>query len=204
LQFAKRYIWPGALSMIFFSGSYFVILYYLPLYFQSVQNVRPIGSGVRLLALIVPLTFAAIAQGFKFTKIGWLIGGLLGAIGSSLFYTTDEATGTGKWIGFQIIVGFAVRLTNQAALQNAQVQVHSKDLSQATAIINCEFGNAALTNSDDARTLTTAVSVCLTVGGSFFISAAQCSFNNQLIGHFVGNLPGLDPVLLGTWVLGRD
>jgi hypothetical protein len=142
-QFAKRYIWSGAFFMVFFSGSYFVVLYYLPLYFQAVHNANPIGSGVRMLALIIPLTFAAIAQGFAFTKIGivplfWLIGGSLGAIGSGLFYTMDETSGPGKWIGFQIIVGFAVGLTTQVALQNAQVQVRSEDLSQATAIINCK------------------------------------------------------------------
>ncbi|KAM0720750.1 hypothetical protein Q7P37_004887 [Cladosporium fusiforme] len=176
--FAKRYNWSGAFFMVFFSGSYFVILYYLPIYFQSVHNATPIGSGVRMLALIIPLTFAAIAQGFAFTRIGivpvfWLIGGSLGAIGSGLFYTMDEATGTGKWIGFQIIVGSAVGLTTQVALQNAQVQVSFEDLSQATAIIN----------------------FCLTVGGSFFISAAQCGFNNQLIKHFIENLPDLNPAL---------
>ena len=144
LQFAKRYIWTGSLFMVFFSGSYFVVLYYLPIYFQSVHNASPIGSGVRMLALIIPLTFAAIAQGFAFTKIGivpvfWIFGAALGAVGSGLFYTMDEYTGTGKWIGFQIIVGFAVGLTTQVALQNAQVQIRSEDLSQATAIINCKF-----------------------------------------------------------------
>jgi hypothetical protein len=147
--------------MVFFSGSYFVILYYLPIYFQSVHNANPIGSGVRMLALIIPLCFAAIAQGFAFTKIGivpvfWLIGGSLGAIGSGLFYTMDEATGTGKWIGFQIIVGFAVGLTTQVALQNAQVQVSFEDLSQATATINCKSKKPFSQNSQESATLTTA------------------------------------------------
>jgi hypothetical protein len=43
--------------------------------------------------------------------------------------------------------------------------------------------------------LTDVIAVFLTVGGSFFISAAQCSFNNQLIKHFVQNLPELNGVL---------
>jgi hypothetical protein len=201
LQFAKRYIWSGAFFMVFFSGSYFVVLYYLPLYFQAVHNATPIGSGVRMLALIIPLTVAAIAQGFAFTKIGivplfWLIGGSLGAIGSGLFYTMDAATGTGKWIGFQIIVGFAVGLTTQVALQNAQIQVRSEDLSQATAIINCKFGCLIYTHPSEGPTLTTTANlVCLTIGGSFFISAAQSGFNNQLIKHFAENLPELNPAI---------
>jgi hypothetical protein len=43
--------------------------------------------------------------------------------------------------------------------------------------------------------LTIVTPVCLTVGGSFFISAAQCGFNNQLIKHFRENLPELNPAL---------
>ena len=46
-----------------------------------------------------------------------------------------------------------------------------------------------------STTLTTTVPVCLTIGGSFFISAAQCGLNNRLIKHFVENLPELDPAL---------
>lgn len=139
----ERYIWTGAFFQIFFSGSYFVILYYLPIYFQSVHDTSPVGSGVRMLALIIPLTIAAIAQGFAFTKIGivplfWIFGGALGAIGCGLLYTMDTTTSTGKWIGYQILVGFAVGLTTQVALQNAQVQVRPEDLSQATALMNCK------------------------------------------------------------------
>lgn len=96
-----------------------------------------------MLALILPLTFAAIAQGFAYTKIGitplfWAVGGTLGTIGCGLLYTMDESTSTGKWIGYQILVGVAVGLTTQVALQNAQVQCRPEDLSQATAVINCE------------------------------------------------------------------
>ncbi|KAK5011716.1 hypothetical protein LTR28_007255 [Elasticomyces elasticus] len=178
----ERYIWTGAFFQTFFSGSYFLILYYLPIYFQSVHGASPIGSGVRMLALIIPLTFAAIAQGFAFTKIGivplfWIVGGAIGSIGCGLLYTMDATTSTGKWIGYQILVGFAVGFTTQVALQNAQVQVRLEDLSQATAVMN----------------------FFLTVGGSFFISAAQCGFNNQLIKYLAAHLPGVDAaVALGT------
>lgn len=56
--------------MFFFGGAYFGVLYYLPIYFQSVYNTSPIGSGVRMLALIIPLTLAAIVQGIALSKIG--------------------------------------------------------------------------------------------------------------------------------------
>jgi hypothetical protein len=127
--------------MFFFGGAYFTLLYYLPIYFQSVHNASPIGSGVRMLALIIPLTFAAIAQGFALSKIGivplfWIVGGALGTIGSGLMYTMDTETSTGKWIGYQIIVGFTVGWTFQVALSNAQVHSSPEDMSQASAIVN--------------------------------------------------------------------
>jgi ABC-type proline/glycine betaine transport system permease subunit len=36
--------------------------------------------------------------------------------------------------------------------------------------------------------------VFLTIGGAFFLSAAQSAFNNQLIKQIAINLPDLDPV----------
>lgn len=37
--------------------------------------------------------------------------------------------------------------------------------------------------------------VFATVGGSFFLSAAQCAFNNQLLGALAVKLPEIDPAV---------
>ncbi|RDW68861.1 MDR family MFS transporter [Aspergillus mulundensis] len=180
--FLKRYVWVGSIFMFFFAGSYFVALYYIPIYFQSVYNASPIGSGVRMLALIIPLTFAVTVQGLALSKIGivplfWIVGGTLGTIGSGLLYTMDADTSTGKWIGYQIIVGFTIGWTFQVSLQNGQVHAAPEDMSQVTAIIN----------------------FFVTVGGAFFLSAAQSAFNNQLLKELAATLPELDPATaLGT------
>ncbi|KAL3431922.1 major facilitator superfamily-domain-containing protein [Aspergillus tetrazonus] len=176
--FLKRYVWVGSIYMFFFAGAYFITLYYLPIYFQSVFNSSPIGSGVRMLALIIPLTIAAIVQGMALVKIGivplfWVVGGILGTVGAGLFYTMDVDTSTGKWIGFQIIVGFTVGWTFQVALSNGQVHASPEDMSQVTAIIN----------------------FFVTVGGAIFLSAAQCAFNNQLLKELAATLPEIDPAI---------
>jgi hypothetical protein len=129
--------------MFFFGGAYFVVLYYLPIYFQSIHNASPINSGVRTLALILPLTLSAIIQGFALSKIGivplfWILGGVIATIGAGLFYTMDANTSAGKWIGYQILVGFATGATFQVAIANAQVHAKSEDLSQVSAIVNCK------------------------------------------------------------------
>lgn len=133
--------------MFFFGGAYFTILYYLPIYFQSVFNDSPIGSGVKTLALIIPLTFAVILQGGFLSKIGivplfWITGGALGTIGTGLFYTLDVDTSTGKWIGYQIIVGAACGGAFQVSIANAQVHATPEDMSQVTAIVNCKYSYA--------------------------------------------------------------
>ncbi|KAH0350262.1 MFS general substrate transporter, partial [Aureobasidium melanogenum] len=177
--FMERHVGVGSVFMFFYGGAYFVLLYYLPIYFQSIHEASPIGSGVRMLALILPLTLTAIIQGFALSKIGivplfWIFGGALATIGSGLLYSMDANTSTGKWIGYQILVGFATGTTFQVAIANAQVHARPEDLSQVSAIIN----------------------FFVTIGGAFFISAVQCAFNNQVIKQLVKSLPGINPVMV--------
>lgn len=139
----KRYVLTGSIFVFFFGGAYFAVLYFLPIYFQSVHNMSAISSGVRMLAFIIPLTFAIIAQGPAFMKVGiappfWVIGGAVSTIGCGLLYTMDSDTSAGKWIGYQILVGFAFGWTYQIAIENAQVQASQEDMSQTTAIVNCK------------------------------------------------------------------
>jgi hypothetical protein len=199
-QFRERYVWVGAIFMFFFAGGYFVVLYFIPIYFQSVYNASPIGSGVKMLALIIPLTFAAIAQGAALSKIGiaplfWIGGGVLGTIGCGLFYTMDAHTPVGKWIGYQIIVGFASGITFQTAAAVAQVHATPEDMSQATAVIICEFHELDVQLS----LLLMRSLVFQMIGGSFFLSAAQSGFNNRLIKVLASTAPEINPAkVLGT------
>ncbi|EMC92011.1 hypothetical protein BAUCODRAFT_78811 [Baudoinia panamericana UAMH 10762] len=178
----QRYVAVGSIFMFFFGGAYFTLLYYLPIYFQSIHNSSPIGSGVRMLALIIPLTIAAIMQGFAMTKVGivpifWIVGGAIATVGCGLLYTMGVDTSAGKWIGYQILLGFVVGITFQVSLTNAQIFAKPEDMSQVTAIVN----------------------FFVTIGGSFFLAAAQCAFNNQLIKQLTMRLVEVDPVVaLGT------
>jgi MFS transporter, DHA2 family, glioxin efflux transporter len=85
----------------------------------------------------------SIVQGHAVSKIGiiplfWIFGGSLAAVACGLFYTMDSGTSTGKWIGYQIIAGFAAGWTFQVALSNGQVHARPEDMSQVTATINRE------------------------------------------------------------------
>ncbi|KEF54120.1 uncharacterized protein A1O9_09915 [Exophiala aquamarina CBS 119918] len=166
----------GSIYQFFLAGSYFTILYYLPIYFQSVFNASPIGSGVRNLPLIITLTIAAILQGPLLVKLGYptpiLLGGAaIAAAGSALFYTMDINTSTGKWIGYQIISGAAIGGTFQTTMGMVQVNAKPEDISSSSAIML----------------------FFQTIGGSLCLSAAQAAFNNRLLNKLATTAPGIDP-----------
>jgi MFS transporter, DHA2 family, glioxin efflux transporter len=54
----------------FFMGSYLVLLYYLPIYFQSILGASPIKSGVNNLPLVLAATMFALAGGAVVIKTG--------------------------------------------------------------------------------------------------------------------------------------
>lgn len=172
-----RHVWVGAIFMFFFAGGYLTILYYLPIYFQSVYNTSPIGSGVKMLALIIPLTITSTVQGALLSKIGraplfWIAGGALGMISCGLFYTMGAETAVGNWIGYQIIFGFAIGIAFQNAISVVQVHAKPEDMSQVTAVIQCMYhtceikheysSNAVRSLHDDWR-----IFLCLRGAGSF-------------------------------------
>ncbi|KAK6064598.1 major facilitator superfamily transporter [Seiridium cupressi] len=171
--FKKREVWVSCIFQFFFSGTYFVVLFYLPIYFQSVFDLSPIGSGVRNLPFIILLTIAVTLQGPVLTKIGYFtplmaIGAGLTAIGCGLFYILQVDTSVGKWVGYQIFTGLVIGMTFQTTLTIVQSTSTSEDMS-STAMIFCR---------------------------AFLVSAAQSAFNNTIIRAAASTASGINPALL--------
>jgi len=90
------------------------------------------------------LTVGSIAQGVALTKIGYatpfmVVGGALGAVSAGLFYTFNIDTSMGKWIGYQILCGFAVGGAFQTSIAVVQVNAKPEDMSSVTAMVFCKF-----------------------------------------------------------------
>jgi MFS family permease len=139
---SQRFVWSNAGFSFFLGGAYFVILYYLPIYFQSVDNASPINSGVRNLPMVISVTLASLTAGILTTQTGhvwmWLpIGSALGTIASGLFYTLGTDSKAGLWIGFQIIAGFGFGFAWQAPMVRAQAESKPEDISSTSAIVFC-------------------------------------------------------------------
>ena len=68
----------------------FVLMYYLPLYFQFVKGIGSLKSGVMLLPLIIPITGTIMINGGVMSKTGhyqawYVVGSILVLIGAVLF-----------------------------------------------------------------------------------------------------------------------
>jgi hypothetical protein len=140
----KRSVWQPSVFQFFFAASYFVLLYYLPIYFQSVDNASPIRSGVLNLPLVIALAIGSTVSGMVVSKTGhaapFMLGGaVLATVSAGLMYTFDIGTSMGKWIGYQFFYGAAAGLGFQMAINIAQASAEPADVSSVTATVFCKF-----------------------------------------------------------------
>jgi EmrB/QacA subfamily drug resistance transporter len=180
--FRKRYVWVPSIFQFFFAASYFVLLYYLPIYFQSVDGRTAISSGVLNLPMVLALAVGSVVSGTVISKTGhaapfMAAGAILGTISAGLIYTFDIGTSMGKWIGYQIFYGAAIGMGFQMGITIAQANATPADMSQVTAT----------------------VFFFQTIGGSFSVSAAQSGFVNRLVSELVKKAPNINPqMVIGT------
>ncbi|KAK9342150.1 major facilitator superfamily domain-containing protein [Lipomyces starkeyi] len=146
----------------FFSGAYFLIIYYLLIYFQSIDNVSPTMSGVRNLPLIISrrLHFHHRHRGADHRRWCCYRDGCTG-----LLYTLDIGTTAGKWIGYQIIGGVGWGIASQTSIIT---------VSQ-TAIITVQ----ATAPAADLAEVTAILLFFQTVGGAFMVSASQAALSPE-------------------------
>ncbi|KAI1394199.1 MFS gliotoxin efflux transporter glia [Hypoxylon trugodes] len=177
--FKKRALWSTAPYQFFFMGDFNMLLYYLPIYFQSIRGADPIMSGVDNLPFVISIGIFCVVGGLVVAKTGhaaptMFIGAAVATVGCGLLYTYDIDTSTGKWIGYQILTGSAMAFSSQNALNIVQANVGSEDL--AAVVANIYFFQ--------------------TVGGAFSTSSAQAAFVNQLVAKLPSTAPTVDPLLV--------
>lgn len=118
---------------------FFVVLYYLPLYFQVVSGVDPAQSGIRIIPLLATSSVFAIISGLVISVTGefqgvMVVGNILLTIGSGLMYSLDVGSPAREWIGYQLPVGIGLGLSVQVAIIVCQSLVKPADLSPVSAI----------------------------------------------------------------------
>ncbi|GJC86355.1 efflux pump aflT [Colletotrichum liriopes] len=157
-------------------GQMMIFAYFLPIYFQAIQGVSAVDSGIRTLPLVLSMMMLAGVSGGIITKIGYytpvmLVGTCIMIVGAGLLTMLKVDSGAGYWIGFQVLYGAGLGMTFQAPNLAAQTVLKMKDVPVGTSVM---FFSQ-------------------TLGGATFISVGQNVLNNELMKRLRG-LPGLEGV----------
>lgn len=155
-------------------------MYYLPIWFQAVDGISAVDSGIRLLPMVISIVVASIATGQLVSRIGYytpflIFGVCLTAVGAGMFTTLGINTSEGKLIGFQIVYGFGLGCSSQAPNMAAQTVLPRDDVAIGASLMF--FGQQLF--------------------GAIFNSVGQNVLDNQLANHLAG-IPGVSSRLIQT------
>lgn len=133
--------------------------FYLPLYFQSVQQASPLRSGLLLLPYVLAAAVADFVGGLIIHRTGKYviflqIGCACMTLGTGLYVKFWINTPLGQLIGFQIIAAVGMALLFQTPMLAVQNSVHKSDVASATSTLSF------------LRSL--ASSLAVVIGGSIF------------------------------------
>lgn len=114
-------------------------LYYLPLYYEAVQGLSPILSGVALFPETFTVAPGAFIVGTLISRTGhyrWAVwsGWAITTLGLGLLYLLDVNTSTVEWIFLNLVVGIGLGFNYSALGVTLQAATSEEDMSSAVAM----------------------------------------------------------------------
>ncbi|TPX22282.1 hypothetical protein DIZ76_014150 [Coccidioides immitis] len=173
----QRSIASASLFGLCIGGSFFIYIYFIPIWFQAIRNTSAVTAGVYSLPLILAEIVAIVVSGALVTHLGYFAPFFIGSsvlmsVGAGLLTLFTVDTPQKEWVGYQFLYGFGVGLGFQQGGVAAQAVLNLNDVSIGTAM----------------------VLFLQILGGSVFVAVAQNLFTNRLVEGIVKlNLPGLNP-----------
>ncbi|RSL82241.1 Efflux pump aflT [Fusarium oligoseptatum] len=173
----NRTVASAALFGFCIGGSFFILTYYIPIWFQVIKNTSAVRSGIYSLPMILANVVGIVGAGSLTTKFGhyapfFVASAVTMSIGAGLITTFTMHTTQAKWVGYLFIYGCGVGLGFQQGGVAAQAVLPLKDVSIGTAM----------------------VMFVQMLGGALFVSVAQNLFTNQLVKNLMAlDIPDLHP-----------
>ncbi|KAI0132386.1 putative aflatoxin efflux pump [Xylariales sp. AK1849] len=170
----QRSILAGTIFSFALAGSMFMIIYYVPLWFQVVQGVSAVKSGIYMLPFVLSLVVASLISGGFTQKIGYYVPAMIAspsimAVGEGFMSTFKVGESSAHWIGYQFLGGFGLGIGMQSSGLAAQAVLPKPDIPTGIAIM---FFAQQL-------------------GGAIFTSVGQNLLSNSLVDQLSG-IPGID------------
>ena len=114
------------------------VIYFLPIYFQSVLLSSPTRSGVQIFPIACTIAPAAAVSGILVTIFGkyrpfHFIGFAFMAAGAGSMASLDKSSGTGAWVGFQILFGLGNGMVFNTMIPPLLASLPTTEVATATA-----------------------------------------------------------------------
>ncbi|KAJ4286162.1 hypothetical protein N0V90_013511 [Kalmusia sp. IMI 367209] len=178
----SRTVWASALFAFGLGASFFLAVYYIPIWFQAVKGTSAVGSGIRNLPMMLSAVLLSVVAGIFITMQGqyapWLyLGTIFTSVGAGLLTTWEPDTKSSVWIGYQIVYGIGIGFALQQPLVAVQTVLEIKDIAVGASLIV----------------------FIQSIGGAIFTSVGNTVLTNQIVSNLAKHAPSVPPMLvLGT------
>ncbi|KAK3353997.1 major facilitator superfamily domain-containing protein [Lasiosphaeria hispida] len=171
---AQRSVACGALFAFFTGGALVSMLYCLPVWFQAIKGTSAVQSGIDTIPMVLALVVGAILSGGIITRTGhylpfMFVSVVLMAVGTGLTTTLGVGSGSGEWIGWQVLFGLGLGAGMQVPTLAAQNVLGKGDVAVGISVMF--FANS--------------------LGGAVFVCVGQALFVNALAEGLAG-VEGVD------------
>ncbi|KAF5527606.1 Efflux pump aflT [Colletotrichum aenigma] len=135
----QRSVAGSNLYLLFLNGAFGVFIFFLPVWFQSINGDSAQSSGFKQIALCISTAIASIVAGGMVVALGFynpfiIVGSMLVTAGSALYMVIKPDATLGMVIGAQILVGAGVGVGAEQANVAVQTVLPSEKIAKGTSL----------------------------------------------------------------------
>ncbi|SPO29811.1 probable aflatoxin efflux pump AFLT [Ustilago trichophora] len=168
----QRTVGFGSAVNFCIAAAYFGLLYFVPLYFQTVRASSAIRSGVQTLPFVIAVIVSNAISGSLISAYGYyipilIVGTALTSLGSGLLYLLRPDSSLSLYVGLQFLAGIGPGLAFMIPFSAVSARLDPEDIEVGSAI----------------------VTFWQTLGGTIFVSVCQAIFQNVFVNN-LKSIPG--------------
>ncbi|KAK3713676.1 hypothetical protein LTR37_008370 [Vermiconidia calcicola] len=136
----QRTVAGASLYSVILSAAVQIVIYFVPIWYQSVQGDSPKSAGIKQVSLVIGLSLFAIIGGGVVAKTGYYVpiiicGTIFSSVGAGLLYTIDLNTGLWRILGYQFIFAAGIGLSLEQCNVAVQTVLPDNKIPQGTSLI---------------------------------------------------------------------
>ncbi|KAF7907058.1 uncharacterized protein EAF01_004645 [Botrytis porri] len=176
----QRSVASVAWFSFFNSCSFYLVVYYIPIWFQAVQGLDAFDSGLHTLPLVLALVFATFFAAIFQRSIGYyvpmiIVSSIIAPVGAGLLTTLQVNSGPKEWMSWPVVFGSGLGLGIQQISLAVQASLPDGDIPVGLALIP----------------------FFQTLGDTIFVTIGQAIFSHELVKNLSAlNIPSLSTSLI--------